>query len=325
MLTHYLLLFVGLVVLVVGADSLIRGASNVAKHFGISALVVGLTVVAFGTSAPELFVSVAAAFRGSADVAVGNVLGSNLFNILVIVGITSLLAPVEIGKAVIHREMPIMLAVLGAFLFVSWDLTITRVEGIALFSGLLGYLYLNYWLVKRGRVKLEEIEAGLEEAKSSESPNMFKQATFIILGLAGLVYGADLIVTNAVVIAKSLGVSDLIIGITLVAAGTSLPELATTVVAAWKGEPDLAIGNAVGSNVFNVLCVIGLTSVVTPLSVNPIARGFDLPYMFIACFLVWPLMYWRRTLRKLDGIFMLAGYAVYLVLLFAVFGGAVGV
>ena len=310
------LLIVGFVVLVVGAESLVRGATNIAKTFGISTLVIGLTVVAFGTSAPELFVSLVAAFKGTADVAVGNVIGSNIFNVLMIIGCSAIIAPVEISYAVRRREMPIMLITLGLMYLVAWSGVISRWEGWLLFVGILVYLVWNYLSARRSVTVV--IASKEEESRPSASGKfIFKNINFVILGLVGLVFGSNLIVDNATFIAKTYGVSDLVIGITLVAVGTSLPELATTVVAAIKGEPDLAVGNAIGSNVFNVLCVIGLTAGITPLSVNPQALSVDLIVMLVSCFAVWPLMLYRRKFGRLEGgllVLVYAGYIAYLAL-----------
>lgn len=313
---EWLVLLLGVVVLLVGADVMIRGARNIARALGISPLVIGLTVVAFGTSAPELFVSLAAAFQGNADVAVGNVIGSNTFNILVIIGLSCMVSKISIGSAVRWREMPIMIAVMLAFVLVSWDLVITRVEGMFLFCGILAYLFMNYRLVVGGKVKVEDVIEDIDEL-DQVSTNYMRNFGFVIAGLAGLIYGAELVVNQATFLARYFGISELVIGVTLVAAGTSLPELATTVLAALKGEPDLAVGNAIGSNIFNALCVIGATATVQPLTVNPQALAFDLPYMFFACLLVWPLMIWRRDLSRPEGGLMLAGYVSYIYLIVA--------
>jgi cation:H+ antiporter len=321
MLGHWIYLLVGFVVLVTGADALVRGSSNIARRFGVSALVIGLTVVAFGTSAPELFVSLTAAAQGTNDVAIGNVVGSNIFNILMIIGITAILSPIKISRTVVKREMPIMLFSLGLMYLFSRDLLISRWQGAVLFFGILAYLLLNYILYRRQLSSLEHLEKEIdEEARGGKKP-LLKDLSWVILGLAGLIWGADLIVQNATIIARSFGISELVIGVTLIAIGTSLPELATTAIAAFRNEADLAVGNAVGSNIFNVFCVIGLTALVSPLPVAASALEFDMLFMLFACFLPWPLMALRGQLGRIEGIGMLLAYVGYVVLVFSRMAG----
>ncbi|MCB0331593.1 MAG: hypothetical protein KDD70_18105, partial [Bdellovibrionales bacterium] len=218
MIFKVFLLLVGIGVLLVGADFLVRGSRDIAMRLGVSTLIIGLTVVAFGTSAPELFVSVAAAIDGTADVAVGNVVGSNIFNILVIIGITAFLTPVNVAKSVQKREYPFMLLTLGLMVFFASDGTISRAEGAIFLVGLLGYLFLNYWEVTRAeRVVIEEFD---EETIGAEKPGpVLHSALFVVGGLIGLIIGAELIVDNAVWCARQIGVSELLIGVTLVAVG----------------------------------------------------------------------------------------------------------
>lgn len=319
MLAVYAFLISGLVLLFLGADLLVRGSTRLARLFGISPLIVGLTVVAFGTSAPELFVSLMAAFAGNADVAVGNVIGSNVFNVLMIVGISALVTTVKVPREVKRREMPIMLVVLGLFYWVSVDGRIDRLEGFLLFLGIIAYLLMNYFLARRGLRMREvlELEGETPIAQEDRSPRRIAILIgYVLGGLICMVIGADWIVTNATVVAKSFGVSDLVIGVTLVAVGTSLPELATTVVAAAKNEPELSIGNAVGSNIFNVLCVIGLTSLVTPLAVIDSAISFDLPFMFFSCLAAWPITSLRAKIGRVEGSMLVGIYLIYMFLVF---------
>ncbi len=308
------LLIAGLVILVGGAEYLVRGARVLALILGIPTLVVGLTVVAFGTSAPELFVSLAAALEGNGDVAIGNVVGSNICNILLIIGVTALLSPIHIAPTLAKREMPIMLLSLVAMIFFSYDLQISFLEGAGLMLGLIAYLIMNYVVVHRGESTLqaEVLEEEAEEEAALSRKNVPLNLFFVVLGLAGLVVGAELIVTNATLIARAVGISDLVIGVTLVALGTSLPELATTVVAATRGEADLAVGNAVGSNIFNVLCVIGLTTLITPLSVAATALQFDMVVMLLVSLLIWPVMLFRGKIGRLSGSVMLVSYVIYI-------------
>lgn len=308
MILQILQLIVGIAILLGGAEMLVRGSRSLALSFGISTLIVGLTVVAFGTSAPELFVSLAAALDGTADVAIGNVIGSNLFNFLVIIGISAILSQVVIAKQLIRIEIPIMLCSLFAMYFFARDGVIERFEGILLFIGLLGYLLYSYLGVTNDDADSQPQTKDLIPLKTS--------ILFVVLGLVGLVIGARFIVDGAVFIARSFGISELIIGVTLVAAGTSLPELATTIIAAKEGEPDLAVGNAVGSNIFNVFCVIGSTAIVQPLAVVPSAVQYDLPFMCLGCLIFWPIFFLKGRASRLTGFSMIGIYVSYILFTF---------
>jgi len=309
MALHLILVVLGLVLLLVGAEILVRGARALAGRFGISPLVIGLTVVAFGTSAPELFVSVTAALRGSADMAVGNIVGSNLFNILMIIGISAIILPVHISNSVIRREMPIMLIAMGLMVYFSTDLLISRWQGVVLTSGIFLYLFLQYMLIRSGRTKPEDIAIEIEEP---EADSVTKCCLFILIGIVGLSFGSDLIVENGSAIARVIGISEFVIAVSLVAIGTSLPELATTVVAAIKGEPDLAVGNAVGSNIFNVFAVLGPVAIISPLRVDPLPLQFDMVFMGLSCLAVWILMYFNRDLGRISGVALIATYGIYM-------------
>ena len=308
MFLNIILLFVGITLLVLGAEYMVRGASRVAASFDIDPLVIGLTVVAFGTSAPELCVSVIAALEGTADVAVGNVVGSNICNILLIIGAAALFGSVSIPSAVVKRELPIMIAVMGVFYFFASSGEVSRVEGVALTVGILLYVAVSYYLALRDPSVSEFAD---EEILQPESRNLKRDGLFVVGGILGMVFGADLIVDSAVAIARAFSVSDLIIAITLVAVGTSLPELATTVVASKRGQAELAVGNAIGSNIFNVLCVIGVTSTIAPLPVSSEALSNDFPFMLLTSVVLLPLVMKRNPLKKGDGIGMLVVYALY--------------
>lgn len=312
MVVQSLLLLLGFIILVGGAEFLVRGARRIALLLGIPTLIVGLTVVAFGTSAPELFVSLAAAIEGNGDVAIGNIIGSNICNILLIVGITACLSPIVIAPSLIKREMPIMLITLILFIVFSYDLKISRVEGGVLVLGLFGYLYLNYLIVTRGESSLQAEVLEAEGSVDLENKGILHDIGFLLLGLAGLVIGAELIVTNATLIAREVGISDLVIGVTLIALGTSLPELATTVIAAIQKEADLAVGNAVGSNIFNVLSVVGFAALTTPLAVKASALSFDMVFMLLSSLLLWPVMIFFGTLGRISGVLMLLAYGGYI-------------
>ena len=320
LLEQLVILVVGLAILITGAELLVHGSVNIAEKLGISALVVGLTVVAFGTSAPELFVSVNAALRNQADVSVGNVVGSNIFNILMIIGLSAVVAPIQISRSVMWREMPIMLVVMGLFVWFGFDGAFSKKEGVLLFVGILTYLFYNYLFgdVEAFAEAQEEEDAHAIEQRYPWIKAIPVSVVLVILGILGLAYGSDLAVASATTIARSMAISELVIGITLIAVGTSLPELATTVVAASKGQPDLAVGNAIGSNVFNVLCVIGITSAITPLDVNQSLINVDFYAMFAACLFCWVLMGTRRTINRAEGAAMVLfylGYTTYLLVM----------
>jgi len=321
MVSEFLLLALGLILLIGGAEFLVRGSADIARSFGISPLIIGLTIVAFGTSAPELFVSLDAALSGTADVAVGNVVGSNIFNILMIIGLSALIKPVEISRAVLTREMPLMLAVLGVMVYCAYNGIISRLEGVILFMGIIAYLIMNYVLVKRRRVAAlmkKELGEGGEDEQAEDG--LVKNLFFVVGGLVALVAGAHWIVDSALIIARHFAISEFVIGISLVAIGTSLPEVATTISAARRKQGDLAVGNAIGSNIFNVLCVVGATATVTPLPVNQSAIDFDMWFMFFACLVVWPFMKTGNKVSRLEGSVMIAAYVWYICYLFSVPG-----
>lgn len=313
-------LVVSLVVILVGANLLTDGSAAVARRFGLSDLVVGLTVVAFGTSTPELVVSIMAAINGNAPLAVGNVVGSNIFNILVIIGLTAAVMPISIKRTIITREIPMVimssfiLLVLGAQTLLGGSSnTISRAEGIFLL--IFFALFMRYTLNEaKGGTSGEETQDKPAEAKPS---GMAKNIVLIIAGLAGLVWGGNKFVESASGIARAIGVSDAVIGLTVVAAGTSLPELAASIVAAVKKMPGMAVGNVIGSNIFNVLFVLGLSSVVSPLPFGDINLT-DLLVLMGASLLFW-FFGWAfktRTITRWEGVLMFAcyvGYTAYLI------------
>lgn len=253
----WLMLGAGLILLIMGAELLVKGASRLATSFGIPALVVGLTVVAFGTSAPEMAVSVKAAFSGQAELAIANVVGSNIFNILFILGLAALIMPLMVSQQLIRQDVPIMIGISFVALWMIQDGTIGKLEAAILLTGVILYtVFLFYQGKKTG------IDATLEVDKNP-APT-WQNILLIVIGLALLVLGARWLVQSAVTIASSFGVSEAVIGLTIIAAGTSLPEVMTSVVATIKGERDIAIGNVVGSNIFNILAVLGLSGLFSP-------------------------------------------------------------
>ncbi|AMV73091.1 calcium/sodium antiporter [Desulfuromonas carbonis] len=309
-----LLLLAGFVLLIAGAELLVRGAAQLAIGLGISPLVVGLTVVAFGTSAPELGVSVFSAWNGQAGIALGNVVGSNIANILLILGLSALVAPLVVHRQVIRLEVPIMIGTSLLLLLFALDGSIGRFEGLLLFAGIIFY---TTWAIHRSRrenrAAQEEIPA---EARGHASRTM--QLLLIVGGLILLGIGARWLVNSAVVIAQHFGVSDLVIGLTVVAIGTSLPELATSALASLRGQRDIAVGNVVGSNIYNILSVLGLTALVSPagIPVPETAWAFDLPVMLIVAIACLPIFWLGHRIERWEGGLFLVYYGAYTLLVF---------
>ncbi len=313
---------IGFVLLYFGAEWLVKGSSSLAKSMGISPVVIGLTVVAFGTSAPELVVSVVSSVKDKSMIAVGNVVGSNICNIALVLGMAALFQPITSHRSVVRLDIPIMLGISLSLLVLSWDSMLGRIEGMTLFAGIIIYTYINYCLGRReaaktGNEEQAAAELGIEEVEYVESRS--KQVFFVLVGITGVVLGADVVVDSAVEIMQILGVSEKFIGLTIVAFGTSLPELATSVVAAIRKEMDISIGNLVGSNVFNIMSVLGIASMVRPI---PIPGGFvesglviDYAVMMFTSFLPWLLMRRNLTVSRSGGILLVACYAGYIIFL----------
>jgi len=308
-----IILFVaGGVLLVGGAEALVRGASRLAATFGISPLVIGLTVVAFGTSAPELSVSVASAIGGNPDVAVGNVVGSNIFNVLVILGIAALIAPLVVSQQLVRVEVPLMIGVSLLVWLLALDDTLGRLDGALLFAGIVIY---TIWAIRKSRRESREVqeEYAAEFSGKDETPQtILLDIGKVVGGLALLVLGARWFVNGAIEFAEALGVSDLVIALTVVAAGTSMPELVTSVVASIRGERDIAVGNVVGSNLFNILAVLGLTGLLDGgVPVAGAALRFDIPVMTAVAVACLPIFFTGRLIARWEGALFLAYWAAY--------------
>lgn len=302
----------GLVLLVVGADCLVRGSSSVALRMGVSALAVGLTIVAFGTSSPELVVSLNAALNGHDAISLGNVVGSNICNILLILGVASVIRPINVRAVVVRREMPIML-VISAFLWaLIYDGDLSRLDGVIFTLGIIAYTFLTYYLSKKKDKK--EVEKEFAGALSPSSKTVWLDIALIIGGLAILILGANIFLNGAVWIAHYFEVSEIIIGLTIVALGTSMPELATSAVASFKKESDVALGNVIGSNVFNILCVLGITALFSPMSAADLTT-LDLGVMLGSAILLLLMLGRRFVLDRLEGAILLTGYAIYIYIL----------
>ncbi|MFD2256474.1 calcium/sodium antiporter [Luteolibacter algae] len=306
------LIIIGGLLLFFGAEGLVRGSASLALRLGVHPLIAGLTVVAFGTSAPELSVSVSAALEGRGGIAIGNIVGSNIFNIAVILGIASLINPLGIHLDILKRDIPVLIgtSLVGMFLIASGN--VTRVAGILLVIGLLIYLFFT---IKAARKSFAASGAPPGEVDLQPSKSILIDLVFVAGGLALLVYGSGLFVDGATFLAKKIGISDAIIGLTIVAAGTSLPELATSVVAAFRKQSDIAIGNVVGSNIFNILCILGLTASV---SGDIDSSGFELRdglvMLGLSCLLL-PFSMSGMKISRWEGSVLLLCYLGYLMVL----------
>ncbi|CAN5894751.1 calcium/sodium antiporter [soil metagenome] len=314
-----LVLFIaGIVLLISGAELLVRGASRLAVSIGITPLIVGLTVVAFGTGSPELAVGVQASLAGQADITIGNVVGSNIFNVLLILGISSLVAPLVVSQQLVRLDVPIMIVVTLALLMMSLDGVIDRADGIVLVLASIGYTIVLIRISRRetAMVKNEyDIAYGAAPGKTVRRWPM--HMLLVVTGLALLVIGAEWLVDGAVTIASALGVSELVIGLTVIAAGTSLPEVATSIIAGLRGERDIAVGNVVGSNLFNILVVVGCTALIAPggLTVAPAAINFDMPVMLAAAVLCLPIFFVNYRIGRWQGALFLSYYIFYMLYL----------
>ena len=307
-------LLLGLVLLVAGAELLVRGASRLAMRFGISSLVVGLTVVAFGTSAPELAVSVQSGLAGQSGLAVGNIVGSNIFNVLLVLGVSALITPLVVSRQLVRLDVPLVIGA-GVLLWVlSLDGRIGMFDAVLLTAGIVGYTVFAIW---QSRKESDPFEADLaRELGAGKSVWLGRLPVQIVLiggGLALLVLGAHWLVEGAVTIARSIGVSEVIIGLTIVAAGTSLPELATSLMAALRGERDMAVGNVVGSCLFNLLAIAGIASLVTPggLEVAAPLLRFDIPVMVAVSVACLPIFATGHLIARWEGALFVGYYVVY--------------
>lgn len=314
----YILILLGFIVLITGADLLVKGASSLARRMKISDMTIGLTVVAFGTSAPELSVNVLAAVRGTADIAIGNVLGSNIANVFLILGVASLIMPLKVTSEVVWRETPMNLLATVALFILANDILIdgeyasflSRSDGMILLSFFAVFLYYTISESLRSR--------GAEEITGHPGMGIFKSLLWVVLGLAGLVLGGQWIVSGAVAISKAWGVSQSVIGLTVVAVGTSLPELATSAVAAYRGNADIAVGNVVGSNIFNLLFILGISALVHPLPMN-VDSNRDIGVVLLAGLLLFLAMFTgaRHKIDRWEGAVFLSFYIGYLVWILA--------
>lgn len=304
MVTSIFLLILSLVALYIGANWLVRGSSALAARARISPLVIGLTVVAFGTSAPELVVSLSAAFHGQSAISVGNVVGSNIFNVCLILGISALVYPLRVKTQLVRKDIPIMIAASLLFTALFWNGRIGRWEGLLFFAGIVAYTFYSL-IVARKAGK----EAGTEN-KIPVSGRWYTDVLFLAGGLVVLIFASELLVDNATVIAKGAGISEAVIGLTIVAAGTSMPELATSIVAATRKNPEIAVGNIVGSNIFNLLAIIGTTALIRPIEA-PEVNFVDLLVMSGSALLILPLARTGYKISRPEGAVLVVIYVAY--------------
>lgn len=315
MVEAILFLILGLILLVWSADRLVYGSAAIAKNIGISPLVIGMTILAMGSSAPEMVVSMTAALEGKTDTAVGNVLGSNIANIALILGCTALIKPLIVSSGILRRELPIMLGVVICSGFILWDHKLDFYEGIILFALFIAFIL---FMLKVGKETNKEDPLLVEqEAEIPKDVNNFKAGFWVILGLILLIFSADMVVNSAVIIAKAFGMSDLVIGLTIIAVGTSLPELAASVAGVLKGEDDLAVGNIIGSNIFNILAVMGIPALVAPSELHPLAMQRDFYIMLALSFLLLIFALGkRRIINRFEGAAFLLCFITYQAYLF---------
>ena len=296
------IIIMGIVCVLKGADFLTEGAAALARRVNIPEIVIGLTIVAAGTSAPELFVSLVSALKGTPDLAVGNVVGSNTMNCMLIVGCAAMVAPMTISRSTVKKDIPFAVGASILLMLLALNNFLGRFDGILLLAGFAAFMVYS----------LRQAKNGQDDTPTEEKQqNPWLSALYIVLGLVGLVIGSNLFVDHASSLALALGISEGVVGLTVVAGGTSLPELATSVVAARKGQSAIAIGNVIGSNVFNILLILGLTATISPLQIEGITT-IDMAVMLISVALVWLFSFTRYTVERWEGAVLVGGYLVYL-------------
>ncbi|MDW6002871.1 calcium/sodium antiporter [Vibrio mangrovi] len=316
MLTAVALLIVGLILLVWSADRLVFGAAALARNVGISPLVIGMTIIAMGSSAPEMMVSATAALANKTDTAVGNILGSNIANIALILGITALIKPLSINSELLRRELPFMIGVTLLSGVILWDGHLGFYEGILLFI-LFAVFILTMIKISRNEKNKDDTLLTEQESEVPEGVNSKIAVLWVIFGLVVLPLSADILVDNAVIIAKYFGMSDLIIGLTIIAIGTSLPELAASLAGVLKGEDDMAVGNIIGSNVFNILAVMGIPGILNPSTISEYAMGRDFWVMLgLSLLLVVMALGKSRSINRIEGFILFTIFIVYQTYLF---------
>ena len=303
MIFDIVLRVLGVAMVLGGADRLTEGAASLARRMNVPEIIIGLTIVAAGTSAPELFVSLVSALKGTPEMAMGNVIGSNTMNAMLIVGCAAMVAPMTISKSTVKKDIPFSVGASVLLMLIGIDAFLGRIDGILLLLGFVAFMYYTLSQAKKGEVEKKE--------ETVKQTNPWLSSLFVIVGLALLVAGSNIFVDAASRVAYSLGLSEGVVGLTIVAGGTSLPELATSVVAARKGQSSIAIGNVIGSNVFNILLILGLTATISPMQIQGITL-VDMGMMLGSVSLVWLFSYTRYTVERWEGALLVGGYLVYL-------------
>lgn len=317
LLSDILFFFAGVILLWQGAEILVRGSSKLALRIGVRPLVVGLTIIAMGTSAPEFAVSMLSALRHTNDIALGNIIGSNIANIGLVIGITALIRPLKIEVTTVRREMPFLIVATAVFYLLSLDKKLSFIDGLILLTGFMVFLGYMFRMASQQRKDGKKLRAEMEENENETKRRPIKRYfAMIFAGLAGLLLGSYWLVNSAVVIAETLGVSQVVIGITMVAVGTSLPELAISAVGAVRGHIDIAVGNAVGSNIFNTLFVIAAVSMVTTIRVDVHLLHFEYLVMLGFTLISFPLMRTGYKLNRPEALALLSGYSIFIAMLF---------
>ena len=304
-----LLIVVGAALLYFGAEGLVRGSASAALRMRIAPLIVGLTIIAFGTSSPELVVSIKAALKGNSEIALGNVIGSNICNIALIIGVAAIIRPIKVDKNFIKADMLLMVGVTALLILLMFDGNLDLIDGVIMFAGIVVYNVAT--IVSARKSSIDSVKIDENDDVPEKSKSIAKDAAFIVGGLAVLILGADLFVDGAVDIAKFLGASDLIIGLTVIAFGTSLPELATSIVAAIKGHAEISIGNAVGSNIYNILLILGVASMVSPINTVNV-NVIDVAVMLAVALVLFPLSWTQHAISRKEGVFLLLVYVTYM-------------
>lgn len=307
------LILIGLILVLLGAEALVRGSSSFALRLGIPPLLIGLTIVAYGTSFPELIVSTKAALAAEGDISIGNIVGSNIFNIAMILGLSALVKPLKVKSQLVRKDTPVMIGVALLFLFFFRDFNISRMEGLLLFLGAIIYTGIIIRSAKKERLT-QKTENHLDEGLPRSLKNIWLDFSFIAAGFVLLFIGANILVDNSIVLAQILGVSQAVIGLTIVAAGTSVPELATSIVAARRNQADIAIANVVGSNIFNILAIIGFSSLIHPIQGIDI-KMLDFYWMIGTSIILLPFLSSGFRLNRVEGLFLVLSYGVYLFIL----------
>ena len=326
MLLQSILFVVGISGVYFGAEWLVKGSSKLSRDLGIKPIVIGLTVVAFGTSSPELAVSLTASIKGSNDIAIGNIIGSNIANIGLILGVAAIVLPLKVEKVIMRRELPLMIGISAGLYFMAIDRKIGFVDGLLLFTGII--LFIGYQIYHTLNSKKESrnstasnpvSKTGTPESTTEESQtrrHLLSNIIYIVIGLACLLVGSHVLVKSAIFIAGSFGISEMVIGMTVVAFGTSVPEMATSVVSVLKKESDICVGNVIGSNIFNILLVLGSVALVRPLNVERGTLFFEFPIMLLFSLALIPMIRGRLMVNRLAGIVLVSGYLAFIFILF---------